>query len=233
MSDQEQSRPEQEQGMPEIAEPERRKAFKKVFKKLGAAVVVTMLGRAMISAKPAPAALALRPPGALPETECDAACIRCGLCVEDCPFDILHMASWTDPAPLGTPYFTARNEPCRMCYDIPCVKACPTGALNPLLVDIKKADMGVAVLVDHETCLNYKGLTCSICVRVCPIRGEAISLKPMSNELGVLQIPTVDSSKCTGCGTCEKHCVLEEAAIRVLPRNLGLGISGTHAVGRR
>lgn len=120
-----------------------------------------------------------------------------------------------------------------MCPDIPCARACPTGALDPLLTDIRKADMGVAVLVDHENCLNYKGMTCSICVRVCPIRGEAISLKPIRNERGLLQIPTVDPDKCTGCGTCEKHCVLEETAIRVLPRKLGLGISGTNAAGRR
>jgi hypothetical protein len=29
----------------------------------------------------------------------------------------------------------------------------------------------------HESCLNYKGITCSICHRVCPIRDEAITLE--------------------------------------------------------
>jgi ferredoxin-type protein NapG len=216
----------------EIAEPERRKVFRKVFRQLGAATVITMFGKAVLDSRPARAASVLRPPGALPEPEFNAACIRCGLCVEACPYDILHLASWSDPAPTGTPYFVGRTDPCRMCPDIPCARACPTGALSPLLTDIKKADMGVAVLVGHETCLNYKGLTCSICVRVCPIIGEAISLKPIKNERGVLQIPTVDSSKCTGCGTCEKHCVLSEAAIRVLPRELGLGVEGAQSVGR-
>lgn len=216
----------------EIEEPERRKVFRKVFRKLGAATVITVFGKAILDSRPAPAASVLRPPGALPEAEFNAACIRCGLCVEACPYDILHLASWSDPAPTGTPYFVARTDPCRMCTDIPCARACPTGALSPLLTDIKKADMGVAVLVGHETCLNYKGLTCSICVRVCPIIGEAIALKPVKNEVGLLQIPTVDSSKCTGCGTCEKHCVLSEAAIRVLPRELGLGVEGAQSVGR-
>jgi formate hydrogenlyase subunit 6/NADH:ubiquinone oxidoreductase subunit I len=42
-----------------------------------------------------------------------------------------------------------------MCEDIPCVKACPTGALDHSLKDINKSKMGLAVLVDHETCLNF------------------------------------------------------------------------------
>ncbi|ABE48824.1 ferredoxin-type protein NapG [Methylobacillus flagellatus] len=215
-----------------IEKPERRLMFKQLTRRVGVAVVGSIFGSALLRSRPAPAATVLRPPGALAEKDFQSACVRCGLCVEDCPFDILKLASWADPAPMGTPFFTARDEPCRMCQDIPCVRACPTGALNPLLTDIRKADMGVAVLVDHETCLNYKGLNCSICVRVCPIRGEAISLKPIQNERGLLQIPTVDSTKCTGCGTCEKHCVLSEAAIRVLPRELGLGVSGANSAGR-
>jgi ferredoxin-type protein NapG len=213
-------------------EPPRRKVFRHAMRRLGAVVVGTMVGHALINARTARAAHLLRPPGALPEKQFDAACIRCGLCVEDCPFDILHLATWDDPAPLGTPVFEARKDPCYMCRDIPCVKACPTGALDPLLTDIRKADMGVAVLVDTINCLNYKGLTCSICVRVCPVRGEAIDLKPITTELGVLQIPTVNPDKCTGCGTCEKHCVIAETAIRVLPRELGLGLSGTNDAGR-
>ncbi len=215
-----------------IEMPARRQMFRRVFRHIGVAVVGTMLGSAVMVSRPARAAHILRPPGALPEKEFDSTCIRCGLCVSACPFDILKLASWSDPTHLGTPFFVARQDPCRMCTDIPCARACPTGALDPLLADIRKADMGVAVLVGHETCLNYKGMSCSVCVRVCPIRGEAISLKEVRTERGLLQIPTVDSEKCTGCGSCEKHCVLSEAAIRVLPRELGLGVSGTNAAGR-
>lgn len=217
----------------EIKNPERRKMFRTVFRRLGGAFVATIAGHALIQSRSGRAAEVLRPPGALPDLAFDATCIRCGLCVEDCPYDILKLASWADPAPQGTPFFVARQDPCRMCDDIPCVKACPTGALDPMLTDIRKADMGVAVLVDHETCLNYKGMTCSICVRVCPIRGEAIDVKPVESDGKRLQIPTVDTDKCTGCGTCEKHCVLSEAAIRVLPRELGLGRAGRNAVGRQ
>jgi len=215
-----------------LVDASKRETFRTLFKRFGVVLVGTIVGQSMILSRPARASEALRPPGALPEMTFDSQCIRCGLCVEDCPYDILKLASWADPAPQGTPYFVAREEPCRMCKDIPCAKACPTGALDRHMSDIKQADMGVAVLVGHETCLNYKGMTCSICWRVCPIRDEAITLEPMQSAMGTLQIPTVHSDICTGCGTCEKHCVLSEAAIRVLPRELGLGLSGRNAVGR-
>ena len=110
---------------------------------------------------------AIRPPGALREADFSAACIRCGLCVRDCPYNILHLAKPEEPVSTGTPYFVARQLPCEMCEDIPCVKACPTGALDHSLKDINKAKMGLAVLVDHETCLNFLGLRCDICYRVC------------------------------------------------------------------
>ncbi|HBX59799.1 MAG: ferredoxin-type protein NapG [Alteromonadaceae bacterium] len=217
---------------PDKTEPERRTAFKQIFRRFGVAVVGTLAGHAMLRSRPAISAEIIRPPGALPEPAFDSTCIRCGLCVEDCPYDILKLASWTDDAPVGTPFFVAREDPCRMCADIPCARACPTGALDPLLTDIRKADMGVAVLVGHETCLNYKGMSCSICWRVCPIRDEAITLETIKNAKGTLQIPTVHSDRCTGCGTCEKHCVLSETAIRVLPRKLGLGQPGRNSAGR-
>jgi ferredoxin-type protein NapG len=41
-------------------------------------------------------------------------------------------------------------------------------------------------------------------------------------------LPTVHSEHCTGCGKCEKSCVLEEAAIRVLPPKLAKGALGKH-----
>ena len=187
-----------------LKDPGKRETFRTLFKRFGIVLVGTIAGQSMILSRQTRSAEALRPPGALTDLDFDAQCIRCGLCVDGCPYDILKLASWADPAPQGTPYFVAREEPCRMCTDIPCAKACPTGALDRHMTDIKKANMGVAVLVGHETCLNYKGLI----------------------------IPTVHSDMCTGCGTCEKHCVLSESAIRVLPRELGLGLSGRNSVGR-
>ena len=172
---------------------------------------------------------ALRPPGALAEKDFNSACVRCGLCVRDCPFDTLSLAKLGDPATLGTPYFTAREVPCEMCDDIPCVKACPTGALDHSLEDIDNARMGLAVLLDEETCLNFKGLRCDVCYRICPAIDQAITLEHVSNvRTGkhAMFIPTVHSEHCTGCGKCEHGCVLEEAAIKVLPLRLAKGELG-------
>ncbi len=95
-------------------------------------------------------ALALRPPGALAEADFLATCVRCGLCVRDCPYNTLKLSDLGDPVATGTPYFTARSVPCEMCDDIPCVKACPTGALDRQLTDIGAARMGLAALVDRR-----------------------------------------------------------------------------------
>lgn len=135
--------------------------------------------------------------------------MRCGLCVRDCPYDILKLAELGESVALGTPYFIAREKPCEMCEDIPCVAACPTGALDHGLTDIDDARMGLAVLVDHETCLNYQGLRCDVCYRVCPSIDQAITLDLQHNRRSgkhALFIPTVHSEHCTGCGKCERAC---------------------------
>ena len=173
----------------------------------------------------------LRPPGAGPEDDFLSACVRCGQCVTDCPYDTLRLARFTDPMATGTPYFVARQVPCEMCDDIPCVAACPTGALSKDLTDIDEAEMGIAVLVSHDTCLNFLGLRCDVCHRVCPLIDEAIYLDRQHNErTGVHArfVPTVNPDKCTGCGKCEYACVLPVAAIRVLPSDLARGKLGEH-----
>jgi ferredoxin-type protein NapG len=174
---------------------------------------------------------ALRPPGALPEKDFSSACIRCGMCVRDCPYNMLLLAKPEEPMSTGTPYFVARQAPCEMCEDIPCVKACPTGALDHRLQDITKARMGLAVLVDHETCLNFLGLRCDICYRVCPVIDKAITLDPQSNARTgkhTLFIPVVHSDACTGCGKCEKACPTEIAAIKVMPLYMAKGQLSAH-----
>lgn len=176
-------------------------------------------------------ATAIRPPGALPEAEFLAACTRCGLCVRGCPYDVLKLAGLLDEAPVGTPYFVARTEPCVMCEDIPCVPVCPTGALDHALTDIREARMGLAVVVDHEACIAFQGLRCEVCFNICPVRGKAITLDLQHNVRSgkhALFIPVVHSADCTGCGLCEKACILEEAAIKVLPMRLAKGELGHH-----
>lgn len=205
------------------ADPKRRKALEDMARYSGgAAAACVMLGAFGQQSKALPA-LALRPPGALMEKEFLAACVRCGLCVRDCPYNTLKLADWADGPALGTPYYNARSVPCEMCEDIPCVKACPTGALDHALKDINKAQMGVAVITSRETCLNLQGLRCDVCYRVCPVIDKAITLDRTHNTRTAKHAifePVVHPDHCTGCGKCEKACVLNEAAIKVLPRQM-------------
>ena len=196
----------------------------------GAALLSIGLGLYAKQASALPAS-ALRPPGALAENEFLSACVRCGLCVRDCPYDTLRLSTLGDGVATGTPYFVARQVPCEMCETIPCVKACPTGALDKSLTDINQSKMGLAALIDQETCLNFLGLRCDVCHRVCPVIDKAITLEtrhnPRSDRHAIFQ-PTVHSEHCTGCGKCEKACVLEEAAIKVFPLKLAKGELGHH-----
>lgn len=208
----------------------RRLLFDALKYSCGAALAATGLAVLARQATALPAHT-LRPPGALAEADFQSACVHCGLCVRACPYDTLRLADWGDGPAFGTPYFVARDVPCEMCDTIPCVVACPTGALDHGLKVIEKAKMGVAVLVGRETCLNMLGLRCDVCYRVCPAIDKAITLERSHNaRTGKHAIfePVVHSADCTGCGKCEKSCVLEEAAIKVLPVQLATGAIGSH-----
>ena len=182
--------------------------------------------------------LILRPPGAIKEQDFLKTCIKCGMCVEACPYDTLRLAKPGDNRPLGTPYFIPREIPCYMCTDIPCVPVCPTGALDQESVstngklDINIADMGVAV-VDTKNCIAYWGIQCDACYRACPLLDKAIHLQyDKNNRTGkhAFLKPIVDSDYCTGCGLCERACVTDKAAIFVLPREVALGKVGDHYI---
>ncbi|MFV0282394.1 MAG: MauM/NapG family ferredoxin-type protein [Castellaniella sp.] len=175
----------------------------------------------MLEPLPARALTHIRPPGALDAHAFDAACIRCGLCVEACPYDTLRLFDFDGSTQGGTPYFIAREVPCEMCPDIPCLQACPTGALDPGLDEINDATMGVAALSHPGLCNSYVGNSfCDRCVRACPLQGQAITLVIGPTPMGGLFTPVVDPDVCTGCGKCEHDCIAPSAAIRVVPRHV-------------
>lgn len=215
---------------PPVAQ-ERRRFLANAAGAAGSAALVALGVGVTVRQSQALPAKAIRPPGARAEPDFLAACLRCGLCVRDCPPKNLKLARLGDGVAVGTPYFEPRAIPCEMCEGIPCVKACPTGALDPALKDITKARMGVAVLIDQETCLNFNGLRCDVCYRVCPVIDKAITLTRRHNERSdrhAMLIPTVHSEHCTGCGMCEKSCVLPQAAIKVVPAAIAKGEAGGH-----
>jgi ferredoxin-type protein NapG len=182
--------------------------------------------------------LILRPPGALKESDFLSTCIKCGMCVEACPYDTLSLAKPGNNVPLGTPFFTPREIPCYMCDDIPCVPVCPTNALDITKVstnsklDIDKAQMGAAI-IDTKSCIAFWGIQCDACYRACPLMDSAIYLKyEQNNRTGkhAFLKPVVNTDICTGCGLCEHACVTKEAAIKVVPRKLALGVAGNNYI---
>ncbi|WP_373054579.1 ferredoxin-type protein NapG [Thioalkalivibrio sp.] len=172
---------------------------------------------------------ALRPPGARDEDAFHAMCIKCGQCVNACPYDTLRLATAWEPRPIGSPYFLPRENPCLMCPDIPCQTACPTGALTGELENIEDARMGLAV-IDTENCLSWQGLRCEVCFLSCPVKGRAISVerRPAATGGYARMVPWVHSDHCTGCGVCENRCPTDEASIRVVDARLVQGQMGAH-----
>jgi len=207
----------------------RRNFLKGALQKTAIAATGGIIWGSLIQKEARAMPFALRPPGALAEDDFSAKCIKCGQCVTACPYDTLRLADTSDPIPLGTPYFTPRDIPCYMCPDIPCMVACPTGALSPELKHIEDSKMGLAV-IDIENCLSWQGLRCEICHRDCPVQDSAISVEHRQRKLSkhAMFRPIVHSEYCTGCGICEKACPTDEAAIKIVYPPLVQGSIGKH-----
>ena len=155
--------------------------------------------------------------------------MKCGQCVQACPYGSVRLVRSGDAGLAGTPTITPREAPCVMCEPLWCVKACPSGALDPALTDITKARMGLAV-IDAEHCLSWLGLRCEVCFRACPVQGQAITLTVQQRQISkhAMFVPVVHSEACTGCGLCEKKCPTDVAAIRVVDPSRVQGRIGAH-----
>lgn len=208
---------------------DRRRFVRQGAQAVAAATAGGLLWNALLASQPAQAMTPLRPPGAQAERDLLATCIKCGLCVQACPFATLKLARFGESVAAGTPYFVPRDVPCFMCSDIPCVRVCPTGSLDRDMKDIAAARMGLAV-IDPESCLSWQGLRCEVCFRVCPVQGKAITIAqhPRQTSRHAMLVPVVHSDACTGCGICEKRCPTDVAAIRVNDPKLVQGTLGAH-----
>ncbi len=149
----------------------------------------------------------LRPPGAKSEQEFMSKCIRCGRCIEACPYVSLFAANDLEGAAVGTPILNMREKACQLCEDFPCVNVCPTDALSGI-IKREDVDMGLAV-VDEDTCLAMLGDRCEVCYSVCPLKGTAIVLDPRLREgdsIHTIFAPIIHEEDCVGCGLCVERC---------------------------
>lgn len=159
----------------------------------------------------------LRPPGAVREKLFPGKCIRCGRCVEVCPYRSIIMLDIRHGIHAGTPLIEAENIPCYLCMK--CVEVCPTGSLQRLRQP--ETRMGLAV-INTFTCLAYEGITlCRTCYDKCPFVEKAIRLLQLK--------PVIDEQYCTGCGICTNACPVTTAdgkkAVNIEPIYAGETVS--------
>lgn len=158
----------------------------------------------------------IRPPGAKDEKDFIARCIKCGRCIEACPYVALRPATNVDGYAVGTPALFLREQACRLCEDFPCVNACPTDALRDV-EDRYDVTMGVAV-IDEDLCIAMKGMRCEVCYRVCPLIDEAITIDYRmreGDEIHTVFAPIIDEDVCVGCGLCVERCVVGEPQVAI------------------
>lgn len=141
----------------------------------------------------------LRPPGSLPEVAFLTACTRCGACAPVCPVKAILTVPPAGGLAAGTPYLEIASQPCVACADLPCVRACPTGALT-LPADGWNGYRLGTVEFFPERCITYDGRPCRVCVDACPIGDRALGQDGSGH-------PVLKLEGCVGCGVCVRECV--------------------------
>ncbi len=172
--------------------------------------------------KPDPALI--RPPGAAPEDEFLARCIRCGECMKICPTNAVHPAlAQAGVEGLWTPILDMNRGYCEYSCTL-CGQVCPTQAIRRLPLEVKqKTPIGLAV-IQRGRCFPWAmDKNCVVCEEHCPTPVKAIYLRDetVTRRDGTkitLSRPYVDSDLCIGCGNCQNHCpIVGDPAIVVLP----------------
>lgn len=81
----------------------------------------------------------LRPPGALEEFDFLASCIKCGQCIQVCPFSSISLLDLSGGINTATPYIDPVKRGCYLCDLFPCILCCPSGALDDEVQKIEEA----------------------------------------------------------------------------------------------
>ena len=185
----------------------------------------------------------IRPPGALDaafdEEDFLSKCIRCAACLKVCPTAGLQPSGLKEVGLKGlwTPHLVSRLGQCDYgCHA--CGQVCPSGAIRPLPLEVKQLTVIGRAYIDINRCLPWAdNVPCAVCEEMCPVPDKAILLLAEGESLSSGQgggqrrgraplaeseapRPYVISSRCIGCGLCEKRCPLNgESAIRVYSPN--------------
>ncbi len=175
---------------------------------------------------------AIRPPGSVEETEFLERCIRCEMCLNVCPTNVLQPATLAESGLEGlwTPVMDFETGFCQLGCTL-CSEVCPTGAIQKISVEEKLGvgdheeegpiSLGTAFF-DRGRCLPWAMETpCVVCEEVCPTTPKAIGTTDeevlrWDGTTVVLNRPHVRPELCIGCGICEHECpVIGLRAVRV------------------
>jgi polyferredoxin len=146
--------------------------------------------------------LPVSPPGSYSIENFTSHCTACHLCVSTCPTQVLK-PSFLEYGFTGMlmPHMSFSDSFCN--YNCTkCSEVCPTGAINPINTDQKKAIQIGKVIFIKENCVVYTDETaCGACSEHCPTK--AVHMVPYK---GFVTIPETDQNICVGCGACEFAC---------------------------
>ncbi|MCH9812984.1 MAG: 4Fe-4S dicluster domain-containing protein [Epsilonproteobacteria bacterium] len=134
-------------------EQNNRRDFLKQLSALGVLGGVIAAGVGGASYLGADQSLMLRPPAAVDEDEFLALCVKCGQCLQVCPYDSIILADVQSGHSVGTPFIDPLRRGCYLCPLLPCVLACPTGALDHHVEDVKAVEMGIAITPRMHACI--------------------------------------------------------------------------------
>jgi MauM/NapG family ferredoxin protein len=148
-----------------------------------------------------------RPPGAAAEPSFLALCTRCGACGDACPVKAIRTAPPAAGLAAATPMLEPALQACIVCADMPCARACPTGALAVPADGWASVHLGLLEL-DPERCITFHGAACAVCARACPVGETALAMDAAGH-------PVIKAEGCVGCGVCVTSCVTTPSSLQL------------------
>ncbi len=140
------------------------------------------------------------PPGAQSVERFVARCTACGLCIANCPTQVLRPSIFT----LGRRGFMKPMLDYSRGYCDPtctaCSQACPEGALLPLnLAEKQRTQIGLVHFRQGRCRVWAEGVSCARCVKVAHCPTGALVAQEVS-------VPTIIDEQCRGCRRCARVC---------------------------
>jgi ferredoxin-type protein NapF len=147
----------------------------------------------------------ISPPGSVGVERFSALCTACHLCISSCPTQVL-LPSFLEYGITGI-FQPKMNYDASYCnFDcVLCSQVCPTGAILPLDVSIKKEiQIGKAQFIKDDCIVVSMKKDCGACSEHCPTK--AVKMVPYEKKL---MVPEVNNEICVGCGACEHACPVQ------------------------